>query len=120
MVRSSYLDFSNREIHESGFIELEEILFLDEMIKDYSETHLQKIPIGIHKETIQLIMLFPLLVLVLFTLFVGFLGIPFNQEGTGLDILSKWLAPSINLLHQKLRDSAGWYEFLKDATFSRS
>ncbi|KAL3648269.1 hypothetical protein CASFOL_007693 [Castilleja foliolosa] len=63
-------------------------------------------------------MLFPLLVLVLFTLFVGFLGIPFNQEGTGLDILSKWLAPSINLLHQKLRDSAGWYEFLKDATFS--
>ncbi|KAL3648238.1 hypothetical protein CASFOL_007662 [Castilleja foliolosa] len=28
-------------------------------------------------------MLFPLLVLVLFTLFVGFLGIPFNQEGTG-------------------------------------
>ncbi|KAL3648306.1 hypothetical protein CASFOL_007730 [Castilleja foliolosa] len=46
--------------------------------------------------------------------------IPFNQEGTGLDILSKWLAPSINLLHQKLRDSAGWYEFLKDATFSVS
>nr|UIS24277.1 envelope membrane protein [Melampyrum pratense] len=36
------------------FIELEEIRFLDEMIKQYSETHLQ-IPIGIHKETIQLI-----------------------------------------------------------------
>lgn len=36
------------------FIELEEIRFLDEMIKEYSETHLQ-IPIGIHKETIQLI-----------------------------------------------------------------
>ncbi|KAL3618441.1 hypothetical protein CASFOL_033219 [Castilleja foliolosa] len=46
-------------------------------------------------------------------------GIPFNQEGTGLDI-SKWLAPSINLLHQKLRDSAGWYEFLKNETFSVS
>ncbi|KAL3648256.1 hypothetical protein CASFOL_007680 [Castilleja foliolosa] len=50
----------------------------------------------------------------------GVRRIPFNQEGTGLDILSKWLAPSINLLHQKLRDSAGWYEFLKDATFSVS
>nr|YP_009734503.1 NADH dehydrogenase subunit 5 [Pedicularis resupinata]QIK00057.1 NADH dehydrogenase subunit 5 [Pedicularis resupinata] len=65
-------------------------------------------------------MLFPLFVLVLFTLFVGILGIPFNQEGTGLDILSKWLAPSINLLHQKLRNSPDWYEFLKDATFSVS
>ncbi|KAL3648254.1 DNA-directed 5'-3' RNA polymerase [Castilleja foliolosa] len=53
-------------------------------------------------------------------LVIGLIGIPFNQEGTGLDILSKWLAPSINLLHQKLRDSAGWYEFLKDATFSAS
>nr|AHH30485.1 NADH-plastoquinone oxidoreductase subunit 5 [Neobartsia inaequalis] len=65
-------------------------------------------------------MLFPLLVLVLFTLFVGALGIPFNQERTGLDILSKWLTPSINLLHEKLRDSADWYEFVKDATFSVS
>ncbi|KAL8539298.1 hypothetical protein ACS0TY_001068 [Phlomoides rotata] len=37
------------------FIELEEILFLEEMIKEYSETHLQKLPIEIHKETIQLI-----------------------------------------------------------------
>nr|YP_010122199.1 envelope membrane protein [Ilex rotunda]YP_010970431.1 chloroplast envelope protein [Ilex polypyrena]QQW48683.1 CemA [Ilex rotunda]QRF93083.1 envelope membrane protein [Ilex rotunda]UDP54409.1 chloroplast envelope membrane protein [Ilex rotunda]UKP86984.1 envelope membrane protein [Ilex rotunda]WNR51302.1 chloroplast envelope protein [Ilex polypyrena] len=37
------------------FIELEELLLLDEMIKEYSETHLQKLRIGIHKETIQLI-----------------------------------------------------------------
>nr|AAF08116.1 NADH dehydrogenase subunit F [Aloysia gratissima] len=65
-------------------------------------------------------MLFPLLVLVLFTLFVGSLGIPFNQEGRDLDILSKWLAPCINLLHQKSKDSTDWYEFLKDATFSVS
>ncbi|KAI3473609.1 hypothetical protein Pfo_031633, partial [Paulownia fortunei] len=65
-------------------------------------------------------MLFPLLVLVLFTLFVGSLGIPFNQEGTDLDILSKWLAPSINLLHQKSKDSTDWYEFLKDAISSVS
>nr|YP_010982676.1 NADH dehydrogenase subunit F [Ehretia cymosa]WOH21900.1 NADH dehydrogenase subunit F [Ehretia cymosa] len=63
-------------------------------------------------------MLFPLLILGLFTLFVGSLGIPFNQEG--LDILSKWLAPSINLLHQKSNNSMDWYEFLKDAVFSVS
>nr|WDQ41906.1 NADH dehydrogenase subunit F [Hippuris vulgaris] len=65
-------------------------------------------------------MLFPLLVLVLFTLFVGSIGIPFNQEGRYLDILSKWLAPSIDLLHQKSEDSTYWYEFLKDAIFSVS
>nr|ATL62578.1 NADH dehydrogenase subunit 5 [Luculia grandifolia] len=65
-------------------------------------------------------MLFPLLVLGLFTLFVGFIGIPFNQEGVDLDILSKWLTPSINLLHQKLNNSMNWYEFLKDAVFSVS
>nr|YP_010614904.1 NADH-plastoquinone oxidoreductase subunit 5 [Barleria lupulina]WAS33066.1 NADH-plastoquinone oxidoreductase subunit 5 [Barleria lupulina] len=63
-------------------------------------------------------MLFSLLVLVFFTLFVGSIGIPFNQEGT--DILSKWLAPSINLLHQKSKDSTYWYEFLKDAILSVS
>nr|YP_010615162.1 NADH-plastoquinone oxidoreductase subunit 5 [Barleria strigosa]WAS33324.1 NADH-plastoquinone oxidoreductase subunit 5 [Barleria strigosa] len=63
-------------------------------------------------------MLFSLLVLVFFTFFVGSIGIPFNQEGT--DILSKWLAPSINLLHQKSKDSTYWYEFFKDAIFSVS
>nr|CUR08525.1 cemA [Paraserianthes lophantha subsp. lophantha] len=37
------------------FIELEELLFLDEMIKEYPETRLQNLRIGIYKETIQLI-----------------------------------------------------------------
>ncbi|PHU07184.1 Chloroplast envelope membrane protein [Capsicum chinense] len=37
------------------FIELEELLFLDEMIKEYSKTRLEEFGIGIHKETIQLI-----------------------------------------------------------------
>nr|YP_010158656.1 NAD(P)H-quinone oxidoreductase subunit 5 [Campanula zangezura]QRG30862.1 NAD(P)H-quinone oxidoreductase subunit 5 [Campanula zangezura] len=60
--------------------------------------------------------LFPILVLVLFTLFVGFLGIPFN----GLDILSKWLRPSINLAHQNSTNLTDWAEFLKDAVFSVS
>nr|QWL16012.1 NADH-plastoquinone oxidoreductase subunit 5 [Plantago crassifolia] len=65
-------------------------------------------------------MLFPLFVLVLFTLFVGSLGIPFSQEGTDSDILAKWLAPSINLLHQQANPLPDWYEFLKDAVFSVS
>nr|QUB02520.1 chloroplast envelope membrane protein [Rhopalephora scaberrima] len=34
------------------FIELEELFLLDEIIKD---THIQKLPVGIHKETIQLV-----------------------------------------------------------------
>nr|YP_010436739.1 NADH-plastoquinone oxidoreductase subunit 5 [Camellia formosensis]UTA95955.1 NADH-plastoquinone oxidoreductase subunit 5 [Camellia formosensis] len=63
-------------------------------------------------------MLFPLLVLVLFTLFVGSIGISFNHER--LDILTKWLIPSINLLHQNSNNSLDWYEFLKDAIFSVS
>nr|YP_009766605.1 envelope membrane protein [Cadellia pentastylis]QIS97140.1 envelope membrane protein [Cadellia pentastylis] len=37
------------------FIELEELFLLDEMIKEYPETRLQKLRIGIYKETIQLI-----------------------------------------------------------------
>nr|YP_009418146.1 NADH-plastoquinone oxidoreductase subunit 5 [Stewartia malacodendron]ASM43944.1 NADH-plastoquinone oxidoreductase subunit 5 [Stewartia malacodendron] len=65
-------------------------------------------------------MLFPLLILVLFTLFVGSIGISFNQEGMDLDILSKWLTPSINLLHQNSKNSMDWYEFVKDAIFSVS
>nr|YP_009568897.1 NADH-plastoquinone oxidoreductase subunit 5 [Marcgravia coriacea]QBC67937.1 NADH-plastoquinone oxidoreductase subunit 5 [Marcgravia coriacea] len=65
-------------------------------------------------------MLFPLLVLVLFTLFSGSIGIPFNQEGMDLDILSKWLTPSINLLHSNSNKSLDWYEFVKDAIFSVS
>nr|QKX48236.1 chloroplast envelope membrane protein [Mirabilis himalaica]QKX48319.1 chloroplast envelope membrane protein [Mirabilis himalaica]QKX48402.1 chloroplast envelope membrane protein [Mirabilis himalaica] len=37
------------------FIELQELRLLDEIIKEYPETHLQKFRIGIHNETIQLI-----------------------------------------------------------------
>ena len=44
-------------------------------------------------------MLFPLLILAVFTLFVGFIGSPLVQgEGEiDLNLLSKWLAPSKNL-----------------------
>nr|YP_009669032.1 NADH dehydrogenase subunit F [Galphimia angustifolia]QCW94031.1 NADH dehydrogenase subunit F [Galphimia angustifolia] len=66
-------------------------------------------------------MLFPMLVLVLFTLFIGVIGVPFNpfnQEETHLDILSKLLTPSLNLLHQNEKNSFDWYEFLTNAIFS--
>nr|ATL62780.1 envelope membrane protein [Lasianthus sp. Kainulaninen et al. 17] len=47
------------DIHEKSilekFIKLEELLVLDEMVEEYYETHLQKLRIGIQKETIQLI-----------------------------------------------------------------
>nr|YP_010528436.1 NADH-plastoquinone oxidoreductase subunit 5 [Paraquilegia microphylla]UXW65251.1 NADH-plastoquinone oxidoreductase subunit 5 [Paraquilegia microphylla] len=65
-------------------------------------------------------MLLPLLVLVLFTLFVGSIGIPFGQGRTHFDILSKWLTPSINFLHSNSNNYFDWYEFVRNAFFSVS
>ncbi|KAA3465963.1 NADH dehydrogenase [Gossypium australe] len=65
-------------------------------------------------------MLFPMIILLLFTLFVGAIAIPFNQEGMHLDILSKLLTPYINLLHQNSNDFEDSYQFFKNATFSVS
>nr|YP_010132176.1 envelope membrane protein [Stemona tuberosa]QQD89910.1 envelope membrane protein [Stemona tuberosa]UYC32643.1 envelope membrane protein [Stemona tuberosa] len=49
-------DIQDKNLLE-GFIELEELFLLDEMITEteYPETHIQKLRIGIHKETIQLV-----------------------------------------------------------------
>lgn len=47
-------DIQEKNVLEK-FLELEELLLLNEMIKEYPETHIQKLPIGIHKETIQLV-----------------------------------------------------------------
>nr|YP_010120969.1 NADH dehydrogenase subunit F [Iris rossii]QRC77497.1 NADH dehydrogenase subunit F [Iris rossii]WMT12267.1 NADH dehydrogenase subunit F [Iris rossii var. latifolia] len=65
-------------------------------------------------------MLFPLLVLVLFTLFVGLIGINFDQGEIDFDILSKWLTPSTKFFHPNSNDSADWYDFLTNAVFSVS
>nr|YP_009093846.1 NADH dehydrogenase subunit 5 [Luzuriaga radicans]AIT16034.1 NADH dehydrogenase subunit 5 [Luzuriaga radicans] len=67
-------------------------------------------------------MLFPLLVLVLFTLFVGLIGIhfDFDQGVVDLDILSKWLTPSTNLFHPNFNFSVDWYEFFTNAISSVS
>nr|QFQ45998.1 NADH-plastoquinone oxidoreductase subunit 5 [Pternandra korthalsiana] len=65
-------------------------------------------------------MLFSMSILVLFTCVVGVIGIPLNQSGIDLDILSNLLNPSINLLHQNSNNSLDWYEFLINAIFSLS
>ena len=65
-------------------------------------------------------MLFPLFVLALFTLFVGAIGIPFNQERMDFDILSKWLNPATNLLHKNFNNHGDWYEFFRNAILSVS
>nr|AFA27876.1 NADH-plastoquinone oxidoreductase subunit 5 [Lomandra longifolia] len=65
-------------------------------------------------------MLFPLLVLVLFTLFVGSIGIHFDQAVIDFDLLSKWLTPSTSFFHPNWNDSSNWYDFLKNAFFSIS
>nr|UQJ77018.1 NADH-plastoquinone oxidoreductase subunit 5 [Sophora sp. ND-2022] len=65
-------------------------------------------------------MLFSMLVLVLFTLFIGVIGISFNQEGLDLDILSKLLIPCIDRFHPNSKNSGNWYEFFTNATFSVS
>nr|YP_010611090.1 envelope membrane protein [Kandelia candel]WAQ71088.1 envelope membrane protein [Kandelia candel]WAQ71171.1 envelope membrane protein [Kandelia candel]WAQ72499.1 envelope membrane protein [Kandelia candel] len=50
-------DIQEKSILEK-FLELEELLLLDELIKEYPETHLQKFRIGIHQETIELIRMY--------------------------------------------------------------
>uniref|UniRef100_A0AAU6QCE9 Potassium/proton antiporter CemA n=1 Tax=Komaroffia diversifolia TaxID=555468 RepID=A0AAU6QCE9_9MAGN len=50
-------DIQEKNVLEK-FIELEELFLLDEMIKEYPDTHIQKLRIGIHKETIQLVKMY--------------------------------------------------------------
>nr|YP_010477698.1 envelope membrane protein [Polystachya bennettiana]UVI18074.1 envelope membrane protein [Polystachya bennettiana] len=47
-------DIQEKNVLEK-FMELEELFLLDEMIKEYSNTHMQRLRIGMHKETIQLV-----------------------------------------------------------------
>nr|YP_010878087.1 NADH-plastoquinone oxidoreductase subunit 5 [Mesoamerantha guatemalensis]WHE19883.1 NADH-plastoquinone oxidoreductase subunit 5 [Mesoamerantha guatemalensis] len=65
-------------------------------------------------------MLFTLLVLVLFTLLVGSIGISFDRGVIDFDILSKWLTPSTNLLHSSSNYSVNLDEFFTNAIFSVS
>nr|QYB21323.1 NADH-plastoquinone oxidoreductase subunit 5 [Falcatifolium taxoides] len=62
------------------------------------------------------IMLFPLVVLGISTLFVGLIGVPFFRGGVSYDILTQWLTPSIN--HFDKNPPANWSEFFTDAIAS--
>nr|YP_009450021.1 NADH-plastoquinone oxidoreductase subunit 5 [Burmannia disticha]ANK36218.1 NADH-plastoquinone oxidoreductase subunit 5 [Burmannia disticha] len=64
--------------------------------------------------------LFPLVVLVLFTSFVGSIGIPFSQGEMEFDILSKWLTPSTTYFDTNSISSSNWNEVLINAIFSLS
>nr|YP_009741204.1 NADH-plastoquinone oxidoreductase subunit 5 [Stenotaphrum subulatum]QID48414.1 NADH-plastoquinone oxidoreductase subunit 5 [Stenotaphrum subulatum] len=65
-------------------------------------------------------MLFPLLILLLFTLFIGSIGIHFDNGISELTILSKWLTPSINFFQESSNSSINSYEFLINAISSVS
>nr|YP_009583475.1 NADH-plastoquinone oxidoreductase subunit 5 [Eriachne major]QBL04181.1 NADH-plastoquinone oxidoreductase subunit 5 [Eriachne major]QBL04264.1 NADH-plastoquinone oxidoreductase subunit 5 [Eriachne major]QBL04679.1 NADH-plastoquinone oxidoreductase subunit 5 [Eriachne nodosa] len=70
-------------------------------------------------------MLFPLLILLLFTLFIGFIGIHFdngviNNGISEFSILSKWLTPSRNFFQESSNSSINSYEFLTNAISSVS
>nr|YP_009410020.1 NADH-plastoquinone oxidoreductase subunit 5 [Alloeochaete namuliensis]ASJ65186.1 NADH-plastoquinone oxidoreductase subunit 5 [Alloeochaete namuliensis] len=70
-------------------------------------------------------MLFPLLILLLFTLFIGSIGIHFDNgiidNGISeLTILSKWLSPSINFFQESSNSSINLYEFITNAISSVS
>ncbi|CAN6459321.1 unnamed protein product [Victoria cruziana] len=64
-------------------------------------------------------MLFPLLILAIFTLFIGCIGSYFGHEVMEVDILSKWLTPSIKLFHENSTDE-DWFKFLMNAFYSVS
>nr|YP_009261277.1 NADH-plastoquinone oxidoreductase subunit 5 [Axonopus fissifolius]ANN38148.1 NADH-plastoquinone oxidoreductase subunit 5 [Axonopus fissifolius] len=70
-------------------------------------------------------MLYPLLILLLFTLFIGSIGIHFDNGVkdnaiSELTILSKWLTPSINFFWESSNSSINSYEFLTNAIYSVS
>ena len=48
----TFLNAIQEKIILEKLVELEELFFLDEMIKECPETHLQTLRMGIHKETI--------------------------------------------------------------------
>nr|YP_009539716.1 NADH-plastoquinone oxidoreductase subunit 5 [Dracaena cochinchinensis]AYF57864.1 NADH-plastoquinone oxidoreductase subunit 5 [Dracaena cochinchinensis] len=86
----------------------------------YISTHFRKKYTYAYPHESDNTMLFPLLVLVLFTLFVGSIGIHFDQGVIDFDLLSKWLTPSTSFFHPNFNGSPDWYDFLKNAVFSVS
>ena len=65
-------------------------------------------------------MLFPLLILVIFTMFIGVIGIQFDESAIGLDLLSKWLTSSKTFLGENSNFCLNSYAFLQNAILSIS
>nr|QYB21569.1 NADH-plastoquinone oxidoreductase subunit 5 [Halocarpus bidwillii] len=61
-------------------------------------------------------MLLPLVVLGIFTLFVGLIGVPFFRGGMSYDLLTQWLTPSMNHFYKNHPEN--WSEFITDAITS--
>nr|BBF90982.1 NADH-plastoquinone oxidoreductase subunit 5 [Lepidothamnus intermedius] len=61
-------------------------------------------------------MLLPLVVLGIFTLFVGLIGVPFFRGGMSYDILTQWLTPSMNHFYKNHPED--WSEFFTDTITS--
>nr|QYB21651.1 NADH-plastoquinone oxidoreductase subunit 5 [Lagarostrobos franklinii] len=61
-------------------------------------------------------MLLSLVVLGIFTLFVGLIGVPFFRRGISYDILTQWLTPSMNHFYKNHPEN--WCEFFTDAITS--
>nr|YP_009520646.1 NADH-plastoquinone oxidoreductase subunit 5 [Cupressus torulosa]AXP33999.1 NADH-plastoquinone oxidoreductase subunit 5 [Cupressus torulosa] len=58
-------------------------------------------------------MLFPLVILGIFTLFIGLIGVPFFRSGMSYDILSEWFTSSMTPFDKKHPEN--WPKFLLDA-----
>ena len=65
-------------------------------------------------------MLFPLLLLVLFTMFIGSIGICFDPRGIDLDLLSKWLTLSKDPFIESSNECVIFYEFFQNVIISVS
>ena len=76
--------------------------------------------ISIYPHELENTMLYPLLLLIPFILFIGLIGIHFDKKGLDLDILSKWLTLSSNLLVESSNYYINSYAFLKNAILSIS
>nr|YP_010290915.1 NADH-plastoquinone oxidoreductase subunit 5 [Gahnia tristis]ULQ66073.1 NADH-plastoquinone oxidoreductase subunit 5 [Gahnia tristis] len=86
----------------------------------YFSTYFGKKYTSIYPHELDNTMLFPLLLLVLFTVFIGSIGIHFNERGIDLDVLSRWLTSSTNPFVESSNYCVISYEFFQNILISIS
>nr|QUS64801.1 NdhF [Isoetes longifolia] len=72
----------------------------DEEMEISVSTHYSQKEYPLYPKESNNIMLFPLLVPTIPTLFIGFIGVPLSKEKMGFDLLSYWLDPSLSYSHK--------------------